>query len=150
MRVLGVDPGGTTGLCLVTVEDGGIPVVEATFQVDTWHGLDNLLDLKPHVDMVVAEDFRLFSHKAGAQIGSQFIAAKVIGVLQYLCEQRALPLRLQPASDKVFFDNKKLVENGYIPSPYVHKTTEWRHAIDSIRHVLYWLHFEKQYPWMRV
>lgn len=145
--ILGVDPGGTTGLCLVeAVEPKTRPVVVATYQIPDWHGLDKILDT-PGISHVVAEDFRLFASKAGAQVGSQFIAAKVIGVLEYLCEQRDKPLVLQPASNKVFFDNRKLLENGYIPGDYQKKTTEWRHAIDSIRHVLYWLHFQHRYVW---
>lgn len=145
--VLGVDPGGTTGLCLVEIIDSKtLPKVVATYQIPDWHGLDRILDT-PGISHVVAEDFRLFPGKAGSQVGSQFIAAKVIGVLEYLCEQRERRVILQPASVKVFFDNKKLMENGYVPTGKEHKTTEWRHALDSIRHVLYWLHFQYNYPW---
>ena len=141
--VLGVDPGETTGWCLVNYEPENknkVPVVVAYGQTPTWKALPHMIH-RPVVDHVVIENFRLRKDLGPTQIGSEFIACQVIGVVRYLCEVAGIEYTLKPAGDKEFFrrNTGRLRELGFVPSDY--KLHEGRHALDAIAHTLHYLHF---------
>jgi len=140
LHLVALDPGLTTGWSLWRAspdDDGGKPALVASGQTLTWHGLDGIID--GDIGVVVAEAFRLFPHRSKEQIGSDFPSAQVIGVVGYLCEKRGIELVLKPAGDKEFFTDRKLIAAGYMP--YRGKAHANRHALDSIRHALHYLHF---------
>jgi hypothetical protein len=136
--LLAVDPGGTTGWSLWAISDDGHPELISSGQVLTWHGLDGIIS--EDVAIVVMEAFRLFPQRAKEQIGSDFPAVQVIGVVRYLCEKRGIEVVLKPAGDKEFFDDKKLEIAGFMPYERGERHHN-RHALDSVRHMLHYLHF---------
>jgi hypothetical protein len=46
---------------------------------------------------VVVEEFRVYPHTATALIGSKLPTARLIGKIEYICQERGLPLIMQPA-----------------------------------------------------
>jgi hypothetical protein len=96
MYWLSVDPGITTGLCFW--ENGELLFSEASEEdvFITW--LEVMLIRPTALKLVVIEEFRLYGHKANAQIGSDMPVAQLIGVIKYLCKKAGIPVVLQSAS----------------------------------------------------
>lgn len=94
---------------------------------------------------MVYEKFKLFPQEAAAQIGSQFIASQVIGVIRFLCELQGIEIVGQEpmGSTNTFFSDKRIIEYGWVEGRF--KRHEMRHALDAIRHGLHYLHFALKY-----
>lgn len=123
MKVLGVDPGDTTGYVIVDTVSG--QVLYGTFPV--WSGLESLvLSLEPS-DAIVFESFRLYPAKAQAQSWSSFPAVEVIGVLKFLARKQHVPIVEQSASE------------GKSVDVDIDQRSVGRHAYDALRHVLVYL-----------
>lgn len=93
MRILGIDPGHTTGVAIV--EDGK---VEAFYTTNLWTRLDTLFTPERKPDVVVYEDFRLYPWMAKSKSWSHLETVQVIGVIKYLCELHEIPVETQMAS----------------------------------------------------
>lgn len=95
--VLSVDPGKTTGACLILAKEGQRDFEVLSASEIPWEkrlsALNALIGgsiLKPsgylpRPQVVVVETFRLRFNKAKDQIGSEFPATKIIGVVQAFC-----------------------------------------------------------------
>jgi hypothetical protein len=149
--VLAVDPGQTTGWATLTVDPARpecVPVVVDGGQVLTWGGFRDRI---AGVTWVVYENWRLFPGSALAQVGSEMVAAQVIGVLLYLCEQAGIGATAQPALDnkRSFFNDVRLRENGYLDAILLRggSLTRDRHEVDAIRHGMHFLHFTHGFAW---
>ena len=93
MKIMSFDPGETTGFAVLDTDTGSW----MTGVIGLWHTIDSLLDChKP--DVVVFESFKLYPDKAHTQVWSDFPAVKVIGVIEYLCEKKKVPVHSQSAS----------------------------------------------------
>jgi hypothetical protein len=86
--VIAVDPGINIGFARIDAEDKKI--IYTTKSVIKWDLFCTILNemevfAQSRQDPItfVVEDFRLFSHKAKAQIGSQMDASQVIGAIKY-------------------------------------------------------------------
>jgi len=123
MKILAVDPGGTTGWALFT--DGKLVVWDEAID---WYAIDFML--KRTLDIIVYEDFWLFPHKAAAQIGSKMLAVGVIGVLQYTATMRGILIADQAASIKNVAKKK-------FDTSSIHTTSE--HIKDATLHGLYYI-----------
>lgn len=141
-RLVAFDPGGTTGYCIFEYnpEDSDQrPRLVESGQLDTWQGIRGILEGAP--DAVVCESFRVFAYAAKSMIGDEMITSQVIGAMRMICDDLNLSLIFQNPSEKMFFTNKRLREYGYIPA-WIEKLHDGRHALDAIRHALYFLHFK--------
>ena len=93
--IISVDPGETTGLCLWS-EAGD-------FISKTKLSIDELTDwcqspAATGITAIVYEDFLLYGHKAGKQVGSRVPASQVIGIVKLLGKQQRAKLVRQPAN----------------------------------------------------
>ncbi len=128
-RVVGIDPGGTTGLC--RFEGSHLDVCK---QLDLYELGDWLsTELAPE-DILVVEAYRLRASSAKSMIGNSFPAPEAIGLIKYMAYDRCIPLVMQSPAQKEFFTNERLKALG------VYQTGH-RHANDAIRHVLYYRAF---------
>lgn len=122
-KILGIDPGEShTGLCVI--RDG-----EAVFWSETerWQGIREFLGTAT-IDVVVAEDFRLYPSKAKMQSGDQMWTARVLGAIQFMCEMYKIPFELQSASR---IRSDPLVKDV--------KVAKSKHINDAAKHALaYW------------
>jgi hypothetical protein len=92
--------------------------------LEGWQNVEALIKgAYPH--RVVAEDFRLYPSKARAQSGSQLYTARVLGVIEFLCEKWAFEFHLQMASR--IRDDPKVKDL---------KTDKGRHADDAFKHAM--------------
>jgi hypothetical protein len=92
MRLLALDPGGTTGYAVFV--DGKLT---AFGEMERYKGLKTLIRAdKP--DAIVAERFALYASKAAALIGNEMVPAQVIGVARFLAEENDINIFFQPAS----------------------------------------------------
>lgn len=124
--LLALDPGDTLGYAVfkdgTLADKGHIP--------GTIRAITDLLDLH-EPDTIVAEEYRIYAHKAAEHIGSTIPTLRLIGAIELLCDQRAIPLLFQSAQlAKGFMTDEKLREWSYFP-----KTQ--RHAADAVRHGCY-------------
>lgn len=136
-RVLGLDPGGTTGLadlsCLEYLPSLPWDVVPKQL-ADPAEVLTSVQTLLPHLNAVAMEQF-VVSRRAGrsstASAGRQ--ARDLIGAVQELCRQAGVPCVLHTASTaKDWTTDERLKAAGlYVP------TRGLGHARDACRHALY-------------
>jgi len=123
MRILAIDPGGTTGL--VVLNDTRI----------LWYGQRRLtLGAMYHVlqrmkpDQVVCEDFRIYPSHAATFTWARLFTVRLIGVIELYCEQTATPITLQMAATaKQFIAARNINIRG-------------EHARSAAQHGLYFLY----------
>jgi hypothetical protein len=126
LRIISIDPGGTTGYVVAQVDNEVIDLLEYG-QLQEFYGLDRIFQTyKP--DICIVEDFRLFTQKALSLSGQRLPAPQVIGVVRYLCYVHDIKLVYQTPAEKEWATKDKL-------SPYRVKGT---HAKDALRHLLYY------------
>lgn len=133
-RILAFDPGSKyTGWALLT--DKPEPYVGV---LRGWQNLEDLFD-KALPSIVVCEDYRLFPNKAVAQFGSQFIAIRMIGVIEFLCWKRGITFVEQAAS--------RIRRDPLVKDLKFHKS---KHANDAAKHALsYKLKVKGGYRWKK-
>lgn len=145
MRILTVDPGGTTGFARCEVEDLEIvdwqawhaPWQEAGMVMQSYFA-GTAYGKSPHppwtiaIDALIMEDFFITAHTATKSQDGK-VSIELIGVGRYLAECYHKPFVLQPPSDaKHFADNKKLKAMGMW-------TKGLDHPRDATRHILLYL-----------
>lgn len=130
MRILALDPGGTTGWTSYDDDGGKVPAWGwGQLEEEDHHvQLYDLLD-RQQPDVVVCERFTYRPHLPHAVL----ISRDYIGVATLWCKQNGVEIVMQmPAHAKGLWDDKKLkAVNLY----QVNK----RHANDATRHLLYYL-----------
>lgn len=132
MRAMFVDPGGTTGWCVMDYDfDEDVPpVLAAHGQVagDRFPTVlrEMLTDPVMHIELVVYERFRIFKGTIGP---SAVPVLKQIGRIELVCEEVGIPYKDAPPSSKSFFDSR-------LESFGMHITGK-QHSRDAISHGLY-------------
>ena len=129
MRVLGVDPGTTTGYWLY---DGMTPT-DVNDQVhinDMPAHLYSLSERSNNIDIIVIEDFALLGGKALAQIGSKFETCQVIGMFKLWAYGYGLRIVMQTPGIKPI---AKRWSDIKVPSN--HKLS---HRFDAALHAVYY------------
>lgn len=128
IKVLGLDPGKTTGVAQITITDGKIRPTYFEECKDT-----TLLEIE-HLfidsDYIVVEDFRTRPGKArqGAFDWDQMIAPQVIGAAKLLAGQQKKTIHLQDSSLKPVAYG--LSNQKYIPGKKgLHKQDALAHAV---------------------
>ena len=130
MKLLGLDPGKTTGWALVSLEGRDLK------PIDFGHDKEpSMVDQTSHIkdaDLVIIESFLVDPRyaKAGAFNYDDMIAPQVIGSLKTLCKMLDTPYVLQPASVKP-------VGYGFLGKTYV-KGKKNMHKWDALAHICYY------------
>lgn len=129
MKYLGIDPGGTTGLALITVNDKR--AVLSIIRKSKSETLKDARDLFDEADVIICEDWKTRPKEAqeGAFNYSSMSTPRVIGAVQVLAEGKRFVL--QQASIKP-------VGYGYANMKYV-KGKQGMHVEDAIAHVMFFL-----------
>lgn len=137
--ILGIDPGGTTGISLVSFGIGSEPKIESVIQVPD--GLDGFLNWyrkTNHVwDFVVCESFVLRPGVHGADITPAYI----IGALQ----------ALEGIERKIYFQmpsQKKLADDDVLKRMSMHNKG-MPHVNDAVRHSIIYLRNVKHIPTLK-
>ena len=140
-RILGLDPGGTTGYSVIDVTpDLTVDLVVADQFHSTFSGLHNLFDLWGPFDMAIMEAFILYPWKAAAQSYSDMQTPRFIGAIEYFLWEKQLPVGFQNASQgKGFVTNDKLREWD------LYQTSK-KHSNDATRHICQYLVLGKNVP----
>lgn len=164
--ILGVDPSGnfnegkgTTGFCLYSAEKDCVIKTKSICaeayktQHDYWHAvLMHVITTayKYKSIIIVMEDYTLYATKASSQINSRMETPKLIGVIEYYCEECEIPVILQPAHTvKNRWANEVLIHKKYINKLGTRFCTADkhpidRHAIDAIRHAVHYGNFKNK------
>lgn len=99
-KVLTIDPGRTTGVCLGIYQGGRNYEIERCWEV-VWEQrfafVQSIAEIKP--DVLVVEAFRLYAHKSQQQIGSDFPSVQLIGAIEYVAYHANIPLIYQMPSN---------------------------------------------------
>lgn len=143
MKVIALDPGGTTGWCTYENQEIVNPDGETEVYDERWvhghlgpeehHGqLYDFLGMQhsQQETYVVCESFE-FRQKA--RTGLVLVSLEYIGVTKLFVRERRLQLKMQTAAmGKGFVTDEKLRKMGlYQPG--------WKHANDATRHLVYYL-----------
>jgi hypothetical protein len=131
MRVLAVDPGGTTGIAFY--EDGFF----TSYQRDCYEdAVDSIVDCvrPPSLDALVCEGFHIRgnTHKLDAGAFSQ--TTDLIGACRFVASEKGIPfIRQTPAQAKGFATDDKLRTLGW------YNPSKGGHQNDAARHLLVYL-----------
>lgn len=143
MRIMGVDPGGTTGIAIIDVEwdeSRYEPSPDAhvfDIQIEASWGvgpdriglsvLELLEEYKP--DLIALEKFIITQQTV--RFTRQPDALWIIGGVRFLADIRSIPVHMQPASlAKTTWDATRLKDTGWA------KVVKQKHARDALRHAL--------------
>lgn len=130
-KMVTFDPGGTTGWACFQ----GIDLTACgQFEIDYGKNIKAILDgYTP--DVVVCENYKVYAHKISANVGKEVQPSELIGVIEYLCNERDIPVVRQMA-----FQAK-----GWAKDTKLRAWGLWqkgmKHSRDAIRHGLYFLFF---------
>lgn len=145
MRVISIDPGGTTGWVLHEVPDekATLPLEVSGGQIgpDDHHAeLDALLD-DNDPDIVVCEDFqyRLIKHKGASMPGINLVSKEYIGVVKLWVQQypdlhqpqlvMRLPAQAVGKQENIFWTDEKLKRLGVYTAGEPHRNDATRHLL---------------------
>lgn len=131
MIILGVDPGGTTGVVLLDPQQllvtGHMQLTVKDDLAGEWAGW--LRHIVPTVDIIVAERFTISQRTI--QHSRQHDALDVLGALRYLSIIERKPLDLQMASDA-----KAAFSDDTLKNLDLFNSVTGEHARDALRHAL--------------
>ena len=133
MRTVFVDPGGTTGWCIMDYDfmeelPPTLVLAEQTLGDRFPTTLREVLgDKAMNIDFLVYEKFRIHKGTIGP---SAEPVLKQIGRIEMVCEEFGLPYDSQPPANKSFFE-------GRLRSLGMHQSG-MQHSRDSIQHGLYY------------
>lgn len=140
---------GTTGWCLYDTETkriakfGSIKASHASGTEAYWSDHIKLIDdLTGYSMEIVIEDYMLYSNRAQSQINSIFETPRLIGVLQYECYIRGIPVVFQTAAQvKNRWNDAILEHKGLIElrqgSYWLKDIQLSDHNKDAIRHAIH-------------
>lgn len=131
-KLLAIDPGLMTGVCLIDISDmdNPVPVWDGEWTVSEFH--DRIGYLMSDEDLeVVIENF--FITVETGKLSQQPFSLHLIGVVLYLSHLNGVKVTFQKPSQKPFADNDKLRKVGF-----------WSvgaegHSIDAYRHAMIWI-----------
>lgn len=133
-KLISIDPGKTTGYAIFNTEKKKLLEADEldwqNFIHDFFPGWLTLSN-----DRVVIEKYRIRRGTVSANLGKDLRTVKIIGVIEWLCEERGIEYNLQPAGiGSEFFNRERLEANNcWIKGK--------QHARDAVRHGLWHLTF---------
>lgn len=134
--ILAIDPGKMTGAARITYSKGSPKIEVQTYEIpmeeiNRWLE-ENLAEQADYIDAVVIEDFKITA--GTGKLGSPDWSLRIIGAVEYVCEQYAIPVTKQfPSNAKSFSTNDKLRAVDMW-----HKGGEG-HANDALRHAMLYM-----------
>ena len=133
VTILGVDPGETTGYALVICGEtmDTLEIVEHGVVV-LWHGLEDLI-VQYKVNIVVAEQFRLYPKLAKVQSFSTMVASRVLGAVEEITDRLEIPLKEQGAN---------IGKNVHVPDSIYNIVRKYKsaHEKDALKHAIAYLY----------
>lgn len=138
-HLLVFDPGGTTGWAYFKHQElekcGQLNTKDLQNIAKDIYGTVAYYTDDPDESLVLYENYRVYGHKQKQHVGSELHTAKVIGIIESVCQLLGVKTHNQMASlVKPFCTDQKLREWGW------YQTTQ-KHANDAIRHGSYYLLF---------
>lgn len=138
-RILGLDPGETTGFALFSSTSRCVDWIEID-QVRTSNpeeATENLMVLFDHLrpDRVVFESYHIYGWKADTHKWSEVFTLQVIGCIWTLCQQRRIPHSQQSAQNAKGFWTDDLLHTFGLYQRGI------KHGRDATRHALHYLCF---------
>lgn len=145
--VVAIDPGETSGFVrgfVVSTPGCDLDAPDGIFRVDghgQWRGMDELRYLETFLFkpgyVIVAEDYRVYPHKASEHIGSPVYTARELGRVEWLAYIHECVLIQQSASmAKQRWTNHRL--RNHFPRLW-EQTTNQGHIRDAARHLFAYL-----------
>jgi hypothetical protein len=143
MRIMGVDPGGTTGIAIIDVEwdENRYEPPPTTHLFNTqivsswgtgpesvgWQMRDLIENYAP--ELIVVEKFIITQQTV--RFTRQPDALWIIGGTRFIADTLEIPVHMQPSSlAKTTWDSKRLQSSGWA------KVVKQKHARDALRHAL--------------
>lgn len=127
MRIIAIDPGGTTGYVEVEASSDNFTLTKVTeISWSRRFSLKEHLLLGPPPKAVVVESFRLYASKAEDQINSEFPSVRIIGALEAFLFDLGWIDRLvfQPASIrsrvKILDEHREVRKSPHTHDAYQH------------------------------
>lgn len=151
MRILSIDPGETSAFVIGYMEPNKAGIQSFHTNVwGAWSGLEELAllvenKLFERVDVLVIEDYRVYSRSANMHIGSQVRTVREIGRIEWFAFKAATPMHYQMASQaKGRWPNSRMkmypVVKLFLDQPELKKYKKIRrHILDAYRHLLTYL-----------
>ena len=127
-KIIGVDPGDTTGIAIF--ESNGI--FDTFGQMSTEEVEQFVTDYAEPVFLVVVEDFTLQRGRAVQQSGSKMKASQVIGMMRIFAAHKGARLIMQDPSKK---DDGARLSQKFPP-----KNHAASHAVDAYNHAFFRMH----------
>lgn len=125
-KLLGIDPGESTGFVVVSVAPGSrTATVHEWGVLRLWHGLGTLAK-RTRPDIIIYERWRLYPWAARSLSWSELLPVQTIGVLKFVSEMLGIPCIGQNAS---FRKNYKLPKSRF-------RQVTNLHARDALQHLL--------------
>lgn len=137
MKVLALDPGGTTGFAEGIINDNGLMTIR-TGQTKLAH-----YELFAQLTLVAPDKiiYETFKYRNRARKGLELISAELIGVIQLYSHQYSVEVFAQdPGEVMGHFTDKKLKQDGLYKKAHPH-------AMDALRHLLHWYTFKEGYQY---
>lgn len=140
--LLGIDPGGEIGWSVFTdgelAKAGQTPgYVHKTGEIH-WEGIEQLLS-NVNPTHIVCEDYKVYAHKLEQHTFSSVPTLRIIGMIEYWAWKNNVPIHYQMA----------MQAKGFCTDDKLKKWELWqkgqRHSRDAIRHICYFLTFERNY-----
>lgn len=143
MKILAIDPGGTTGYAWGFL-DGTNPLQFKTEQHKYLHNEFYNFMVKTEPDYIVYETFE---YRNRARAGLELISAELIGIILLYISERVIPFAAQSASEHGaggrtgYYQNRKLKALGWYKS--------MPHEMDAARILLNWYMFKKGHKYYK-
>ena len=126
VKILGVDPGETTGYIVAVITPGSrVMKIPEHGVLRLWHGLGPLMK-RSRPNIVIYERWRLYPWTAKSLTWSEMLPVQVIGVLKFVSEMMHITCIGQNAS---FRKNYRLTKSRF-------KEVDNPHSRDALQHVL--------------
>lgn len=135
-RVVGIDPGETTGICCFEGPD----LLDAR-QLKTKDAADGGAQILRYIkewnpNVLVVEDYRVYAWKTQDHTWASLHTPRLIGILEYIGQTECIPVVKRMAQQaKGFCTDDKLKAWGLYQKGQ-------RHSRDAIRHAVYYLLFD--------
>lgn len=137
--LLAIDPGETVGYAWI--EHNGDSIHDVNADQKDWrdflHYLEAWLENNQSFRVLI-ENYTVRKNTIAANLNKELVTVKVIGVIEWLCENKGVEITFQPAGiGNAFFDKQRLKEMDlWVVSK--------KHARDAIRHGMWHLTFGRE------
>lgn len=127
-KILGIDPGKTSGVAVVEIPTGNVLFMANLSESEMMDFLNN--EVNEDFKHFIIENFLVYRHKAGKLTGSKMEAPKVIGMIEITSRRYNIPITKQMAN--VLDQAQKIT--GLVPRGS-HGKNHW---VDALNHALLW------------